>query len=253
MTAKILQFRPRAASQPAVTSSQSPIIPAAVAAEIAGAIVDAMRKAEVAAPAPVQTSEEFEPKFRAERLARIVKAEGIQVEGLRCGGMIARACWPSRKTGRNAYLLACWQGAAMKPSIYGTYGTEAAREETAAYFKANRASAAEARESRRAAKKNAPNPLKVGAILYTSWGYDQTNVEFYRVASVRGKAVDLVELESQTVSETGPFSSSVLPTETTKGAEIRGKFPSPDGAVRISDCRTAWVWDGRPKHCSWGH
>jgi len=41
--------------------------------------------------------------------------------------------------------------------------------------------------------------LVEGDILYSSWGYDQTNVDFYQVTEVRGKHVIVREIASQTV------------------------------------------------------
>ncbi|MDV7561100.1 hypothetical protein R4576_18040 [Acinetobacter baumannii] len=36
--------------------------------------------------------------------------------------------------------------------------------------------------------------LEVGTILYTSWGYEQTNVEFYQVVSVKGAFCEIREV-----------------------------------------------------------
>ena len=33
--------------------------------------------------------------------------------------------------------------------------------------------------------------LRVGDILYSSWGWEQTNIDFYQVIAIRGSAVDL--------------------------------------------------------------
>lgn len=40
---------------------------------------------------------------------------------------------------------------------------------------------------KRKAYKEAERRLKVGDILYTSWGYEQTNIEFYQVVNLVGK------------------------------------------------------------------
>ena len=34
--------------------------------------------------------------------------------------------------------------------------------------------------------------LRVGDILYSSWGWEQTNIDFYQVIAIRGSAVDLL-------------------------------------------------------------
>ena len=36
--------------------------------------------------------------------------------------------------------------------------------------------------------------LRVGDILYSSWGWEQTNIDFYQVIAIRGSAVDLRQL-----------------------------------------------------------
>lgn len=42
-------------------------------------------------------------------------------------------------------------------------------------------------KAERAAKLAEPNPLKVGDILLNSWGYDQTNADYYQVKELIGK------------------------------------------------------------------
>ena len=38
--------------------------------------------------------------------------------------------------------------------------------------------------------------IKVGAIFYNSWGYDQTNIDFYQVVSVTAKTVTIREVRA---------------------------------------------------------
>lgn len=37
------------------------------------------------------------------------------------------------------------------------------------------------------------NKAKVGDVFYISWGYDQTNVDFYRIRKLRGKTQAVIE------------------------------------------------------------
>ena len=40
--------------------------------------------------------------------------------------------------------------------------------------------------------------IKEGDIFYSSWGYDQTNIDYYKVTKLIGKAsVELVPIESR--------------------------------------------------------
>lgn len=49
-----------------------------------------------------------------------------------------------------------------------------------------------------------PQPFKVGDVLYTSWGYDQTNLDFYEVTKVVGnKMVEIREIHGREVPGNG--------------------------------------------------
>jgi hypothetical protein len=46
------------------------------------------------------------------------------------------------------------------------------------------------------ARENFTNPYQVGQVFYDSWGYDQTNVDFYQIVEVKPKSVVLREIAS---------------------------------------------------------
>lgn len=54
------------------------------------------------------------------------------------------------------------------------------------------------------------NPLTVGTILSTCWGYDQTNVEFYTVTRVSGRRVWIRQIAAE-YEETGFMSGQTWP------------------------------------------
>lgn len=100
------------------------------------------------------------------------------------------------------------------------------------------------------------NPAKVGDILYASWGYDQTNIDFYKVVDVKGKKVTVTKIASkQTDQNTGnSMAAYVIPIADAECGEPISRFAKKDGdgyEIRINDCATAWMWDGRPKYESW--
>lgn len=103
---------------------------------------------------------------------------------------------------------------------------------------------------------NAHN-LKTGDVLYSSWGYDQTNIEFFKVIRVTACTVTVKALKSRAVSGDG-WIGDVVPTE-----EFNETYPLwwgktsktcrvinwGDGdRIRVHECATARVWDGQPKH-----
>ena len=95
--------------------------------------------------------------------------------------------------------------------------------------------------------------LKVGDILYCSWGYDQTNVDFYQVVEVLGKMVKIREIEcSMPNGEEGFMTGYVIPT--------KDKFYKDDvllkkvlqgNSIKIESFAWANLWDGRPCRTSW--
>jgi hypothetical protein len=90
-------------------------------------------------------------------------------------------------TGR---LLAIgFRGTAAKPAFHYTYRTEEQRTQAVQQFLASARLSSERKAKVRAEKSAWVNPLRVGDVLYTSWGYDQTNVDFYAVTRVSGRRV----------------------------------------------------------------
>jgi hypothetical protein len=54
------------------------------------------------------------------------------------------------------------------------------------------------------AQKNLVNPFKVGSLFYDSWGYDQTNIDFFQVVEVKPKSLVLRKI-SQIQTESAGF------------------------------------------------
>lgn len=54
---------------------------------------------------------------------------------------------------------------------------------------------------------------KVGDILYSSWGYDQTNIEFFKVVRVSEFSVWIQELADKVVEVTGWAHENIVPVD----------------------------------------
>jgi len=92
----------------------------------------------------------------------------------------------------------------------------------------------------------------VGDILYSSWGYDQTNVEFYEVVAITAKSIKVREI-AQTSTSNGVGSDNVMPVkgkyiEPATGAKKVRTASDGYGSIKISSSITGFHWDGRPKH-----
>jgi hypothetical protein len=78
------------------------------------------------------------------------------------------------------------------------------------------------------------NPFKVGEIFYDSWGYDQTNIDFYQIAEVKGKSVMVQKIGQTMVAPAGDMCEYVKPNPEKKIGEpylkqVRFSINSNDG------------------------
>lgn len=111
------------------------------------------------------------------------------------------------------------------------------------------------RELRSSDKVAADHDYKVGDILYSSWGYDQTNIDFYEVVGVTSKSIKIRKVANKTVKSNGP-DDFVVPV---KGRFIESpmtKRVKSRGEVKIESYAWAYPWDGKPKRqtaAGWGH
>ena len=93
--------------------------------------------------------------------------------------------------------------------------------------------------------------LKPGVILYDSWGYEQTNVDFYKVLSIKGNKVTIQEIgHKQDGESTGSMSCYVLPDETSLIGEPLIKIVASD-RININQSVSLRLWDGSRKYKSW--
>lgn len=105
-----------------------------------------------------------------------------------------------------------------------------------------------------------PEPkLEAGAILYTSWGYDQTNVDFYRVEKIAGqwvtfRKISKVEASDDTADNPATLTGRVVPADPIEpiGEPKRRKILAREsGAVaKLESYSYAYLWDGKPRRVS---
>lgn len=71
-----------------------------------------------------------------------------------------------------------------------------------------------ARKSKKSeAQKNMVNPFKVGDLFYASWGYEQTNINFFQIVGVGPKSVTIQEIAQELVRECAFMSEYVKPAK----------------------------------------
>ena len=99
--------------------------------------------------------------------------------------------------------------------------------------------------------------LKPGDILYTSWGWEQTNLEWFVVYQILGKRYFLIkEIGSKAVEGSQGFmSESRLPKpEKVSEGEPEKAYCNAKGNMHVIERgyqRDLYLWDGKSKYCSW--
>lgn len=97
---------------------------------------------------------------------------------------------------------------------------------------------------------------EVGAILEYSWGYDQTNIDFFvivkRTESPKATWLTLLPIKYGTNTETAWLQGNCTPGEVVTTAKpIRRKLHKWDGqehGVAIRSYGWCSLWDGKPAH-----
>lgn len=102
-----------------------------------------------------------------------------------------------------------------------------------------------------------PHPaqqLEIGAILVASWGYDQTNVDFYVVVEMTAKTVKLLPmLKNSCRNQTEGYSSMAGETRATKSIKFRAEVLKRKASdwIKVTDCSHASLWNGKKMYESW--
>ncbi len=143
------------------------------------------------------------------------------------------------RAGTNTVGALGFSGKRNKPDFNYLFRNEAARDKYVAdYFAGVRAREAAASQ-RAASRKAAGRGVEVGDVLQCSWGYDQTNIDYYEVTALVGKTMVEIRPIAQQVQETGFMSGRCIPVPGKYVGEPMRKVAK-DGAVRITSYSSAY-------------
>jgi hypothetical protein len=138
-----------------------------------------------------------------------------------------------------------FHGKAQKPDFHYCHRSDEQRQKTISEYLEGRKATAQFKAVRMAERK-APHGMKLGDILYSSWGYDQTNIDFYEVTTViSDRAIEIRKI-GKTVAESGQYADKVMPVPGHYLSEPMLKRPNQYGC-KITDYAHASKWDGKPK------
>ena len=150
---------------------------------------------------------------------------------------------------RYSYILFCGK----RRNHDGNYYTSKLAQRDAAiqlFFESVRKMEArqEKRKQERKAAAKKGHDLEVGDILYGTWGYDQTNVNFYQVIRTTKCTVDMMPLAKKTHEQTGWAQRYVLP-DTEKSFDpdsvLKRRRVDKYGSVKAEYCSVS-KWEGQP-------
>jgi hypothetical protein len=121
---------------------------------------------------------------------------------------------------------------------------------------------AKQKEDKRKARVEFINPYKVGQILYTSWGYDQTNIDFYQITATTPKGIKYRRIGRN--MEAAPGCSSMSGYTTPCPGEFRENASEHTSLIQISSYQGKTFYgvqcdghsaslhvDGQKHYCSW--
>lgn len=142
-------------------------------------------------------------------------------------------------------------GKQSKPLWHYRYRNEAERAgRIEAAFAARRATLAYRAESRakRKAELAKPHGLNVGSVLVSSWGYEQTNIDYFQVTALVGSRMVEVRPILSDSEETGWCRGKSVPAADQFAGPAKRRRVMPGGTVRIDSVRRARPWDGQPNN-----
>jgi hypothetical protein len=149
-----------------------------------------------------------------------------------------------------------YTGTSAKPEWHYRFQTMERMEKYIAEYLESRKKTLEYKQERKN-KRKAPAlaavPFKVGDIFSDSWGYDQTNIDFYEVVAVKSASTIVIRQIAQDTEETGFMCGNTTPRpgEYT-GERMEKRVQWYDGKAHIKS-EFGWCskWDGKPERCSW--
>ena len=162
----------------------------------------------------------------------------------------------TNKSGRPAAVA--YIGKQSKPAWHYQFKNEEQREMMVNRLFDNVAYTEGRKAERKAERASFKHGFVVGDILYSSWGYEQTNIEYYEITATTEKTVTFREIAHNSreygfmCSEATPRPGEYISREYTRRVGTCHRANSDKGAVNFAEheggyMRRLWAWDGNPK------
>lgn len=150
-----------------------------------------------------------------------------------------------------------FKGKSTKPAWRYSFRTEQEREAYVIQWSEALKEAANRKAAERAEKAAWVHGFKVGDLLSYSWGYDQTNIDYFEVTAVYGRMVGIRPIGSKTTESTGSMSDYRIPVPGTYyGPEVRKLAQRPwngegPGILKMDHGIARLTSASERQHCTW--
>ncbi|MET7038797.1 hypothetical protein [Elizabethkingia miricola] len=98
-------------------------------------------------------------------------------------------------------------------------------------------------------RKRISDTIQEGTILYSDWGYEQTNINFYLVLERRNSKLILQEIGQTRTYERQDAGTCIANTEIKKGEPFERRLTK-YASVIINEVQTATIYNGKPLNWS---
>ncbi len=149
---------------------------------------------------------------------------------------------------RSPFAAICYDGRRLKPGFSYRFSNEIKRSQFINNWLDDKRKIIEEKLERR----NFKTSLIAGSILYCSWGYDQTNVEFWQVVKKKSdKTVVIRQLAVKNLEPDKRMLGKIIPIPNVfHSAEQFEKRVTIGDRIKFESFRSLSPWDDKPKYCS---
>jgi len=195
------------------------------------------------------------PKTTAQRIAaRFVPENSSRIDHDAIGAVLYLYLNGDGKPTALAY-----KGTARKAAFHLRFGSEAARLAYLDKWVQAHTKREGDRQAEQLAKRAETHTLAVGAIVVSSWGYEQTNIDFYEVVRVVSpKTVEVRQIGASLTEDDMPGGGAMAGHKMPKAGDFLAHEPVMTCRARGTTVQgirrgghTARLWDGKPQRCSW--
>jgi hypothetical protein len=148
---------------------------------------------------------------------------------------------------RGGICAIAFAGKQNKPLWYNSFRSESQRDHKIEETIRGRKQTLDFKEKRQQERREFKHEFNVGDILYASWGYDQTNIDYYQVITILGPSMVAIREIGKDIDHSNGHTDYVVPVPNHFTGPLLRKKVSPGHYVRLNSFSSASKWDGTPK------